>query len=72
MSNKQKDTIDSYKTSHNSSAIPTPLPGTYAHTAREMAKIMSDFDYPAGSEERSEGAFDWDAWKDEMKDRDLD
>ena len=31
-----------------------PLPGTYAYTARAMAEIMPDFD--------------WDSWKDQMKD----
>jgi len=35
-----------------------PQPGTWAHTARMMA-------------EGDDSGFDWDAWKDEMKDRDL-
>ena len=34
-----------------------PLPGTWAYTARAMAEVFPDFD--------------WDAWKDEMKDREL-
>lgn len=34
-----------------------PEPGTYAYTARLLASIMPDED--------------WDAWKDEMKERDL-
>lgn len=37
--------------------IPTePPPGSYAETARFMSSMFPDFD--------------WDAWKDEMKDRD--
>lgn len=31
-----------------------PIPGTYAFTAMVMARMMPDYD--------------WDAWKDEMKD----
>lgn len=34
-----------------------PMPGTWADTARLMAEIDPDFD--------------WDAWKDEMKESDL-
>ncbi len=34
-----------------------PQVGTYAYTARMMAEIMPEYD--------------WDAWKDEMKERDL-
>jgi hypothetical protein len=37
-------------------ATPEPEVGTYAATARTMAAIFPDFD--------------WDAWKDEMKERD--
>lgn len=37
----------------------TPIPGTYAFTAMMMAKLG------VGAEE----GFDWDAWKDEMKER---
>jgi hypothetical protein len=38
-----------------------PPPGSWADVARIMASIPSDPDEPP---------FDWDAWKDEMKDRD--
>ena len=34
-----------------------PQPGTWAFTAREMAKLEPDFD--------------WDAWKDEMKEQEM-
>lgn len=34
-----------------------PEPGTYAYTARLLAELMPEED--------------WDAWKDEMKERDL-
>lgn len=37
-----------------SPARPEPPPGSYAETARAMAELFPDFD--------------WDAWKDEMKD----
>lgn len=36
-----------------------PEPGTWAFTARLMARACPD------------DGFDWDAWKDEMKERDL-
>jgi hypothetical protein len=45
-------------TEKDSSAAPVrtePPVGTYAYTARQMAQMFPDFD--------------WDAWKDEMKER---